>query len=49
MYSRNISTFLLNMVKDGELKLDMEDEIVRESLVTRDGEVVNARVRELMD
>ena len=46
MYARNISAFLLHLVKDGKLQLDLEDEIVRETLLTRDGEVVNPRVRE---
>jgi proton-translocating NAD(P)+ transhydrogenase subunit alpha len=46
MYARNISTFLLYLVKDGKLQLNMQDEIIRETMVTRDGEVVNARVRE---
>jgi H+-translocating NAD(P) transhydrogenase subunit alpha len=46
MYARNISTFLLYMVKEGKLELNMQDEIIRETMVTRDGEVVNARVRE---
>jgi len=46
MYARNITAFLLHLVKDGKLQLDWEDEIVRETLLTRGGEVVNARVRE---
>jgi NAD(P) transhydrogenase subunit alpha len=33
-------------VKDGKLQLNLQDEIMRETLVTRDGEIVNARVRE---
>jgi len=48
MYSKNVTTFLLSIIKDGKLHLDMEDEVVREMLVTRDGEVVNARVKELL-
>ena len=46
MYARNITAFLLHLVKDGKLQLDWEDEIVRETLLTRGGEVVNARIRE---
>ena len=46
MYARNITAFLLHLVKDGKLQVDLEDEIVRETLLTRGGEVVNARVRE---
>jgi NAD(P) transhydrogenase subunit alpha len=46
LYARNVSAFLQHLVKDGKLQLDLKDEITRETLVTRDGEVVNARVRE---
>jgi NAD(P) transhydrogenase subunit alpha len=46
MYARNVSSFLLHLVKDGKLQLDLDDEIVRETLLTKDGEVFNARVRE---
>jgi NAD(P) transhydrogenase subunit alpha len=48
MFSKNISTFLLNMIKDGQLNLNLEDEIVRDTLVTRDGAVVHPRVLELL-
>ena len=46
MYARNVSAFLLHLVKDGKLQLNMDDEIIRETMLTRGGEVVNARVRE---
>jgi H+-translocating NAD(P) transhydrogenase subunit alpha len=46
MYARNVSAFLLHLVKDGKLQINFEDEIVRETMLTRGGEVVNARVRE---
>ncbi len=46
MYARNITAFLLHLAKEGKLQLNLEDEITRETLVTRDGEVVNHRVRE---
>ena len=46
MYARNITTFLTYLTKDGKLQLNMQDEIVRETMVTQGGEVVNARVRE---
>jgi H+-translocating NAD(P) transhydrogenase subunit alpha len=48
MYARNITAFLLHLVKDGKLTLDLTDEITRETLVTRDGEVVQPRLRELL-
>ncbi len=46
MYSRNVSAFLMHLVKDGKLRLDTTDEIIRETLLTQGGEVVNKRVRE---
>jgi len=46
LYARNLSAFLQHLVKEGKLQLDMNDEITRETMVTRDGEIVNARVRE---
>jgi H+-translocating NAD(P) transhydrogenase subunit alpha len=46
MYARNVTAFLLYLVKDGKLQLNLEDEITRETLVTHGGEVVNQRVRE---
>jgi NAD(P) transhydrogenase subunit alpha len=46
LYGRNIAAFVLNLVKDGKLRSDSEDEIIRETLLTRGGEIVNRRVRE---
>jgi NAD(P) transhydrogenase subunit alpha len=48
MYARNVQTFLLHLVKDGKLTLDPADEITRETLVTRDGQVVHERVKSLV-
>jgi NAD(P) transhydrogenase subunit alpha len=46
MYARNLAAFLTYLVKDGKLRTDSDDEIVRETLLTRDGKIVNARVRQ---
>jgi NAD(P) transhydrogenase subunit alpha len=40
MYSRNVYAFLAPMLADGELAPDWEDEIVRETCVTRDGKTL---------
>jgi NAD(P) transhydrogenase subunit alpha len=48
MYAKNISAFLLNLVKDGKLQINEKDEIHRETLLTQGGEIVNARVREFL-
>jgi H+-translocating NAD(P) transhydrogenase subunit alpha len=46
MYARNVTAFLSLLVKDGKLQLNLDDEIIRDTLVTRGGEIVNERVRE---
>jgi NAD(P) transhydrogenase subunit alpha len=46
MYGKNLTAFLLHLGKGGKLQLNLEDEITRETLFTRGGELVNARVRE---
>jgi NAD(P) transhydrogenase subunit alpha len=46
MYARNIAAFLQLMVKDGNLQINFEDDIIKSTLVTQGGEVVNARIRE---
>src|SRR5579875_119112 len=48
MYARNLATFIAHLLKDGKLHLDLNDEITRETLVSRDGAVVNERIRSLL-
>jgi len=45
LYSRNLTAFLSHVVKDGKLQL-ADDEIIRDTLITHGGEIVNRRVRE---
>jgi len=45
LYARNLVHFITPMVKEGALAFDFEDEIIRESLVTKDGAVVNERLK----
>jgi NAD(P) transhydrogenase subunit alpha len=48
MYAKNISTFLLHIAKNGRIELDTPDEILVETLLSRDGRVVNPRVLTLL-
>ena len=53
MYSKNITTFLAHLLgkegaKQPALDLDLADEITRETLLTKDGDVVHARVKDLL-
>ncbi|HXJ96107.1 MAG TPA: Re/Si-specific NAD(P)(+) transhydrogenase subunit alpha [Terriglobia bacterium] len=47
MYARNLTAFLTHLVKDGKLQLNPEDEITRDTLVTRGGQIVNALVQKV--
>ena len=44
MYSRNISNLLNEIVKDGEIKIDTENEILKEMLITHEGKIVYAKL-----
>ena len=46
MYARNVTAFLQYVVKEGKLQLNTQDEIIRDTLVTHEGEIVNRRVRD---
>ncbi len=48
MYARNVTTFLTHLVKDKQLAIAADDEITRETLVTRDGQVVHERIKGLL-
>jgi NAD(P) transhydrogenase subunit alpha len=48
MYARNMTAFLQYLVPDGKLQLKPDDEIIRSTLLTRGGEIVNERVREFL-
>jgi NAD(P) transhydrogenase subunit alpha len=49
LYSRNITSFLLNMTKDGALNIDARDEIVKGALVMDKGRVVHPATRAAME
>ena len=44
LYSRNVTSFLSLLIKDGQLQIDMKDDVVGPACVTHNGEVVNQRV-----
>ena len=49
LYSKNVAAFLTYMVKDGQLNLDMEDEIISGSLYSHNNEITHAPTKELLD
>ncbi len=48
MYAKNITTFLLHLIDDGRLRLDSDDQITRDTLIARAGQIVNPRVCEAL-
>jgi NAD(P) transhydrogenase subunit alpha len=49
MFAANITAFLKHIVRNGALTLTLDDEIIRETLVTHGNKVVHPRVAELLD
>lgn len=49
LYSKNISTFLLSMIKEGALNIDREDELISGTLVTYQGEIVHDAVKQSLN
>src|SRR5213082_3695262 len=49
LYSRNVSTLLLSLVKDGQPNIDFNDEIVKGSCLTNSGELVHPQAKALLE
>lgn len=49
MYARNLYNFLALLVKDGELTLDWDDQVLADSCLTHDGEIRHAPTRERLE
>ena len=45
MFGNNVTKFLQNMVKAGQPNMNMEDEIIRETLITHDGQIVHPKLQ----
>jgi NAD(P) transhydrogenase subunit alpha len=48
MFAKNVTTFLQHLVKDGQFVLDTNDQITRDTLIARGGEVVHPAIRKLL-
>lgn len=45
MYAKNVTSFILNLVKDGQLHVNLEDQIIRDTLLTHKGEIIHAQFK----
>ncbi len=48
MYAKNISTLLQYLVKEGQLQLNFEDDIIGSTCITHGGEILNQRVKDAL-
>lgn len=48
MYAKNLATFLLLMTNEGKLDIDLKDEVIRDTLAAKDGQVQNERLRSML-
>ena len=49
MYAKNVTSFVLNLVKDGQVMVNLEDQIIKDTLLTHKGEIVNTQMRDLIN
>jgi len=49
MYARNLFNFIKPAIEEGELKIDWDDEVFANSVLTRDGEIKHAATREAIE
>ena len=48
LYSRNVLALLQSLVKEGQVTLDLEDEVVKGALITREGQVIHENTKKLL-
>ncbi len=49
MFSRNVTALLVEMIKEGEISVDIDDEVIAATLLTHEGKIVNSHVQDLLD
>ena len=49
MFAKNVLRFVGNLVQNGEIVLNLEDEVIRDTLVTKDGQIVHSGTLEAME
>ncbi len=49
LYAKNLLNLLTLMIKDGQIHIDLEDQILKDSLITHGGAIVNAGIRDKVE
>ena len=48
LYAKNISSFIIHMMNEGEINLDLDDEIISGAMFTHKGEITHQPTNELV-
>ena len=48
LYAKNLQNFLELLIKESDINIDLEDEIIKESLITHSGEIFHPKIKEQM-
>lgn len=49
LYAKNLLNLMTLMIIDGQIKIDLEDQILHDSLITHGGEIISAAIKEKME
>ena len=49
LYAKNLQNFLELLIQDGEINIDLEDEIINDSLITHNGRIHHAEIKEQLE
>jgi len=49
LYAKNLLNLLGLLIKDGQVHIDLEDQILKDSLITHGGAIVNAQIRDKVE
>ncbi len=49
LYAKNISTFISHMMKEGNLNIDLDDEIISGSMFTHQGKITHEPTQQAVD
>ena len=49
MFSRNVTGLVLEIIKEGQINIDMEDEVIENTILTHEGKIINKHVKDLLN
>ncbi len=49
LFSRNITNFFLHLLKDGKLTIDTDDQIIKDTMVSKDGKFIDGKIKDVLN